>query len=60
MTLNGNGTRLRLILGGGERLDGQATRLRGLSATTSKSDSVADKRERGLRSPVESPRLVVC
>jgi len=43
MRLNGNGTGLRLILGTGERLEGQMTRLHRLSATTDKSFGSGDK-----------------
>lgn len=56
----GNSTKLHLILGGGERLEGQWMRLRSLSATTSHFGTAVDKRCRTLRSAGTGPRPVVC
>ena len=58
MRLIGNGTKLRLILGGGERLEGHSLGLRGLSATSSKLEATADKSGRALPSPSVSRRPV--
>jgi hypothetical protein len=51
MRLNGNGTGLRLVLGTGERLEGQVTRLRRLSATSDKSFGSGDKPSDASRYP---------
>lgn len=60
MGLISNGTKLRLILGGGERLEGQCMSLRNLSATSSKCAAVAAKPNRSLRAAGTSPRSGGC
>jgi hypothetical protein len=60
MRLIGNGTKLRLILGGGERLDGRALRLQSFSATAYKSNLPVDKSGRASGAAGLSLRLAVC
>ena len=42
----GNVTKLRLVMGGGERLEGHAVRMQSVSATTLKSGLAVDKAAR--------------
>lgn len=60
MRLIGNRTKLRLILGGGERLEGQCGNLRSVSATSAKCVTAVEKPVRSLRIAGISPRPVVC
>jgi hypothetical protein len=56
----GNGTKLRLILGGGERLEGQGIRSRGLSTPSEKAGALTDKQDRILKAAGQCQRLVMC
>jgi hypothetical protein len=60
MRLIGNGTKFCLILGGGERLQGQAMIFRGFSATPTKPSGAIDKSGKSQRSVGVLSRSVIC
>lgn len=60
MRLIGNSTKFCLILGGGERLQGQAARLRSLSAIQTRLPSTFEKPGRCQRAVGLLSRSVIC
>ena len=56
MRLIGNHIKFRLVLGGGERLEGQTIMLRSLSATAPRSCGSVDKQGKRLKLAGASPR----